>query len=51
MTLPPLRQIFQDMALSLVFFTRLPLKDIDFGRPDAGAGDLGRAARRARRRR
>jgi adenosylcobinamide-GDP ribazoletransferase len=31
MTFPPLRQIFQDMGLSLVFFTRLPLKEIDFG--------------------
>ncbi len=31
MTLPPLRQLMQDMALSLVFFTRLPLPQFDFG--------------------
>ena len=31
MTLPPLRQLMQDMALALVFFTRLPLPQVDFG--------------------
>ena len=31
MTLPPLRHLMQDMALSLVFFTRLPLPQFDFG--------------------
>ncbi len=31
MTLPPLRQLMQDMALALVFFTRLPLPQFDFG--------------------
>ena len=31
MTLPPLRQLMQDIALSLVFFTRLPLPQFDFG--------------------